>query len=169
MAPRRGKSSRRSTATAATIARRTGPSAPSASTDCSGTTTLAPSAATTSALLAVRTGALHLVPITARSPRVSAFAEETAMRKYIAFALIASACIVGDGSDDDYDESADGGDTGDDGGELEVIEAGTVDATRLNVGFNNGYADQFNYYPMFFASGVKPPARLCHAYVSWKV
>lgn len=74
---------------------------------------------------------------------------------------LAAGCVLGT----EEEEYVDGGDDGDD---TEVIEA-ALDPTRLNVGFNNGYANQFAYYPDFFSVGVTPPARLCHAYVSWRV
>jgi hypothetical protein len=85
------------------------------------------------------------------------------MRTVIAVSLIAIAsCAVGDEDDEWVDN-------GDDGDDTEVIEAGSPDPTRVNVGFNNGYATQFDYWNNFFSVGVTPPARLCHAYVSWRV
>jgi hypothetical protein len=85
---------------------------------------------------------------------------------FVSLVALAAGCVAGD--DEEFDETADGGDTGDDGDDTEVIE-GPIDPTNLNVGFNNGYATQFDYYGDFFGTGVTPPARLCHAYVSWKV
>lgn len=83
---------------------------------------------------------------------------------------VAAGCVVGD--DEDLDGDPDGaGDTGEDGGNIEVIEAGMIDPANVNVGFNNGYAEQFGYFPTFFnaTNAVKPAARLCHAYVQWNV
>ncbi|HTL32403.1 MAG TPA: hypothetical protein VL326_04740 [Kofleriaceae bacterium] len=76
--------------------------------------------------------------------------------------LFAAGCMVGPDDDETIDD-------GDDGTDAELIEAGAPDPTRINVGFNNGFATQFDYWDDFFGSGVTPPARLCHAYVSWRV
>jgi len=59
-----------------------------------------------------------------------------------------------------------------DDGERELdVEAAleAADPTQLNVGFNNGFAAQFAFFPDFFAESTPVPARLCHAYVSWDV
>jgi hypothetical protein len=71
-----------------------------------------------------------------------------------------TACVVGDEEDLD---------NGDDGEDDDSLAAEHVDPKNLNVGFNNGFADQFSHYPTFFAQSVPSPARLCHAYVSWNV
>lgn len=84
------------------------------------------------------------------------------MRKQLLLLTLLAGCMVGDSDDETIDD-------GDDGTDAEVIEAGTPDPTRINVGFNNGFATQFDYWNDFFGSGVTPPARLCHAYVSWRV
>jgi hypothetical protein len=84
--------------------------------------------------------------------------------RHVNYALVLAlfaGCVIG--------EDAEDWENGDDGDDTEIIEAGTPDPTRINVGFNNGTSAQFNYYPTFFSVGVKPPARLCHAYVSWRV
>ncbi len=78
---------------------------------------------------------------------------------FVSLLALASACAVGDEDED----------MGDDGTDDEIIEAGSADPTRVNVGFNNGYAEQFNYFDYYFSRSVSSPARLCHAYVAWNV
>src|SRR5687767_10551122 len=65
-------------------------------------------------------------------------------------------------------EYEDYGDDGEDEPE-DAIAAAIVDPTNLNVGFNNGFAVQFQHFPAWFAASKPSPARLCHAYVQWNV
>jgi hypothetical protein len=70
------------------------------------------------------------------------------------------ACMVGDEFSQD--------DGTDDGGGIQPDVAG--DPTHLNIGFNDGHVDEFQYYPDFFnASSIRPGPRLCHAYIGWHV
>lgn len=86
------------------------------------------------------------------------------MNRCLALGLFAlAACVVGD------DGELDNGDDGDDDSSEESLAAEIADPMKLDVGFNNGYADQFNYFPTFFNASVPSPARLCHAYVAWNV
>ncbi|HEY5922418.1 MAG TPA: hypothetical protein VIV11_12140 [Kofleriaceae bacterium] len=81
--------------------------------------------------------------------------------KKLYWLIVMASCGVGEYDDYDYDDGEDEND--------EVLAAANVDPKNLNVGFNNGFATQFAYYPGFFAASVPSPARLCHAYVSWNV
>jgi hypothetical protein len=83
----------------------------------------------------------------------------------LAILALAAGCLAGD------DEALDIGDIEDDGedGEEEDYVPFAGDVKKLNVGFNNGYASQFAYFPQFFSQSVPSPARLCHAYVQWNV
>ena len=74
--------------------------------------------------------------------------------------IFLAACAV----DEPYEYEDDGEHEPED---TDVLAAG--DPTKLNVGFNNGYASQFAFFPDYFAAAVPSPARLCHAYVSWDV
>lgn len=44
-----------------------------------------------------------------------------------------------------------------------------VDLSKLDIGWNTGYATQFDYFPDFFAQAIPAGPRLCHAYFSWNV
>lgn len=81
--------------------------------------------------------------------------------------LSALALVTGCVGLDDVDDGVDNGDDGEDGEEEDFLAFG--DVAKLNIGFNNGFATQFAFYPMFFAESVPSPARLCHAYVQWNV
>ncbi|HEY5937269.1 MAG TPA: hypothetical protein VIU61_21615, partial [Kofleriaceae bacterium] len=48
-----------------------------------------------------------------------------------------------------------------------IDEAVPGDPAALAIGFNAGYADQFDFFGDFYATSPGP--RLCHAYVSWNV
>jgi hypothetical protein len=80
----------------------------------------------------------------------------------LSLCALATGCLA---TDDDIDEI---GDDGEDG-EEETVAVAHADAMQLNIGFNNGYASQFAYYPDFFDTAVAPGPRLCHAYVQWNV
>lgn len=70
--------------------------------------------------------------------------------------LASPACSADTSADDDADE------------ESSALTAGS--ASDIDIGFNIGWGDQFDYYPDFFDKG--PPQkgkRICHTYTSWRV
>src|SRR3954465_6103227 len=83
-----------------------------------------------------------------------------------AFLSLASACVVGDPTEPGAGETGDDGSDGDGGIEIDDF---AVNPHNLNIGFNNGYAEQFDYFADFFGATAPTLPRLCHAYVSWDV
>jgi hypothetical protein len=82
------------------------------------------------------------------------------LRALAALALLSS-CMVGDPEEVPADDGTDDG----------TLAAEAVgDPSRLDVGFNDGHVEQFDYYADFFnASAIHPGPRLCHAYFAWNV
>lgn len=73
--------------------------------------------------------------------------------------LMLSGCLMGDEPIDNSD-----------GDEGEIEAAATGNVNQLNIGFNDGHLNQFDYYPTFFdASPSHSGPRLCHAYFSWDI
>lgn len=90
------------------------------------------------------------------------------MIRKLSFALALSllvGCMIGG------DEDLDGGEDGDGGPDDLPILASASDPTHLNVGFNDGYVEQFGYYDDYFktADAIHFGPRLCHTYVQWNV
>ena len=68
-------------------------------------------------------------------------------------------CLAGEVPTDD-------GTDGDDGVEPEIAS----NAHAIDIGFNDGHVEEFDYYADFFnASAIHPGPRLCHAYFGWNV
>ncbi len=82
--------------------------------------------------------------------------------KYL-LALLLASCVVGDDVDDPVDNT-----DGDDPSFAPDV-AGTP--AKLDIGFNDGHADQFDYYADFFAApgAIHPGPRMCHGYFAWDV
>jgi hypothetical protein len=86
------------------------------------------------------------------------------------WACLVAACGPGSSELDGPDASPGPG-SGSDG----MPPEGTPDAAvqgdphPLNIGWNNGYAAQFDYFGDFFDHAVYAGPKLCHAYVSWDV
>lgn len=56
-----------------------------------------------------------------------------------------------------------------DGGGTDGPAVVTGDPHPLNIGWNAGYATQFDYFDDFFQTAVYAGPQLCHAYVGWDV
>ncbi len=81
--------------------------------------------------------------------------------KFLALLLVAS-CVVGD---DPIDDDGDG----DMGGDTDSVKNAYANVDALNIGFNDGYIAQFDYYPTYFSRNLHQGPRLCHTYVAWNV
>ena len=79
--------------------------------------------------------------------------------KYALALVLLSACLVGD---EPYDEGTDGDGTMDE-------QPFAIDPANLNIGFNDGTASQFDYYPDFFSQDIHHGPHLCRAYFQWDV
>src|SRR5437763_12818405 len=79
------------------------------------------------------------------------------MTRLALLAIVLSGCVVGDDPVDPPDETL-----------VEPDITGSPD--QVNIGFNDGHAEEFDYYDDFFnASAIHPGPRLCHAYFAWDV
>jgi hypothetical protein len=86
------------------------------------------------------------------------------LRRIVPAALVvfATSCTIGDPTVDDGDDGP--------GGPDDIgVQPFAEDPANLNIGFNDGSADEFNYYDDFFQSGIHNGPRLCHTYVAWNI
>jgi hypothetical protein len=75
--------------------------------------------------------------------------------------LALSGCLIGDAT-------SDGGDDGNGGPDDIGISPDAIDPANLTIGFNDGYVDELNFYPDYFAIDTTHE-HLCHTYVNWNV
>jgi hypothetical protein len=81
--------------------------------------------------------------------------------------VLTSSCLVGDDpADVEPDGNGDEGATTDDTG---GITSEAVNPNHLNIGFNDGFTNEFDFYQDFFNLNVPTLPRLCHTYVAWDV
>jgi hypothetical protein len=84
------------------------------------------------------------------------------MLRFLAL-LACSGCVIGDATDTADDDDGDG--SADD---LPVVSE-AINPDNLNIGFNDGFVEQFDYYPDYFGIHAQHGPRLCHAYIAWNV
>jgi hypothetical protein len=88
------------------------------------------------------------------------------VQKLVAILVLTSSCIVGDDpADVEPDGNGDEGADTDDGG----VTSAAVNPNNLNIGFNDGFTSEFDFYPDFFNLRAPTLPRLCHTYVAWDV
>jgi hypothetical protein len=90
-------------------------------------------------------------------------------RQWLGFLMCLSftGCLAGDPATEDPIDGDSDGSAEEPIDDPEPIAAGN--AAALIIGFNAGFADQFDYFDDFYKSATMAPPRLCHAYVSWNV
>ncbi|MFT3692085.1 MAG: hypothetical protein QM831_03010 [Kofleriaceae bacterium] len=83
------------------------------------------------------------------------------MKRAVLVLICLAGCLTGDASND--------GDDGEGGPDDLGNEPAATDLHNLNIGFNDGYIEQFGFYNDYFSATQQRGPRLCHAYVWWNV